>query len=195
MQIALDRAGLLRRGGALLVGGAALALAPAASAAVPDEDLAYARLLIGVELLEVDFQTQAIAGGKLDPRAAQALEGMLAQEKAHLVGLSNLVAGTGQLPATADDVDFAYPKGTFTSAARLAKAVGAIETLALGAYLGAIENVQTPSWRLPIGQIAASEAQHVAALAAAAGGRVLGRAFAPSLQIDAVSAALDAYES
>src|SRR6478672_9585781 len=104
MQIALDRAGLLRRGGALLVGGAALALAPAASAAVPDEDLAYARLLIGVELLEVDFQTQAIAGGKLDPRAAQALEGMLAQEKAHLVGLSNLVAGTGQLPATADDV-------------------------------------------------------------------------------------------
>ena len=34
-----------------------------------------------------------------------------------------------------------------------------------------------------------------AALAAAAGRPVLGRAFAPSLQIDAVSAALDLYES
>ena len=195
MQNGLDRAAVLRRGVALFVGGAALALAPGASAAVPDEDLAYARLLIGVELLEVDFQTQAIVSGKLDPRAARALKGILAQEKAHLAGLSNLVAGTGQLPATADDVDFAYPKGTFTTAAGLAKAAGTIETLALGAYLGAVENVQTPSWRLPIGQIAASEAQHVAALAAAAGRQVLGRSFAPSLQIDAVSAALDAYES
>jgi len=195
MQIAFDRAGLLRRGSALLVGGAALALAPAASAAVPDEDLAYARLLIGVELLEIDFETRAIASGKLASRTASALKSILAQEKAHLAGLSSLVTGAGQVPATADDVDFAYPKDTFSSAANVTKAAGAIEALALGAYVGAVENVQTPRWRLPIGQIAASEAQHVAALAGAAGKQALGRAFAPSLQIDAVSAALDAYES
>jgi rubrerythrin len=191
----LDRASLLRRGGALLVGGAALGFTPIATAAIPDEDLAYARLLIGVELLEVDFQTQALASGTPDPKTQRLLKGILAQEKAHLTGLSVLVTNAGQVPATADDVDFAYPKGTFSSAARLAKTAESIEALALGAYLGAVENVQTPSWRLPLGQIAASEAQHVGALAAAAGKPVIGRAFAPSLQIDAVSAGLDAYES
>jgi len=193
--VTFDRASLVRRGGALLAGGAALGLVPAALAAAPDEDLAYARLLIGVELLEVDFQTQALASGKLDQRAERVLKGVLAQEEAHLTGLSVLVTNAGQVPATADDVDFTYPKGTFASATKLAKLAATIETLALGAYLGAVENVQTPSWRLPLGQIAASEAQHVGALAAAAGRPVLGRAFAPSLQIDAVSAALDAFES
>jgi hypothetical protein len=193
----IDRARLLRRGGAFLVGGTALGLglAPASAAGVPDEDLAYARLLIGVELLAIDFQTQAIASGKLEQAAQRVLTKIRGQEKAHLTGLSVLVTGAGQVPATADDIDFAYPKGTFADAAKLAELARTIEALALGAYLGAVENVQTPAWRLPIGQIAASEAQHVSALAGAAGRQTLGRAFAPSLQIDAVSAALDGYES
>jgi NAD(P)-dependent dehydrogenase (short-subunit alcohol dehydrogenase family) len=191
----LDRATLVRRGAGLLAGGAALGLAPAAFAAVPDEDLAYVRLLIGVELLEVDFQAQALASGRLDPQTGRLLRTIAAQEKAHLTGLSVLVTNAGQVPATADDVDFAYPKGTFASAAKIQRLADTIETLALGAYLGAVENVQTAAWRLPLGQIAATESRHVGALAAAAGKPVLGRAFAPSLQIDAVSAALDVYES
>jgi hypothetical protein len=196
LQARVSRAGVLRRGGALVLGGAALRFAPAAAAATtPDEDLAYVRLLIGVELLAVDFQTEALASGKLGSAVQRVLNGTLAQEKAHLTGLSVLVTNAGQVPATADDVDFTYPKGAFSSAANVASLAATIETLSLGAYLGAVENVQTPSWRLPLGQIAASEAQHVAALAAAAGKPVLGRAFAPSLQIDAVSAALDVYES
>jgi NAD(P)-dependent dehydrogenase (short-subunit alcohol dehydrogenase family) len=191
----LDRATLVRRGAGLLAGGAALGLAPAAFAAVPDEDLAYVRLLIGVELLEVDFQARALASGRLDPQTRRLLRTIAAQEKAHLTGLSVLVTNAGQVPATADDVDFAYPKGTFASAAKIQRLADTIETLALGAYLGAVENVQTAAWRLPLGQIAATESRHVGALAAAAGKPVLGRAFAPSLQIDAVSAALDVYES
>jgi hypothetical protein len=191
----LDRATLVRRGAGLLAGGAALGLAPAAFAAVPDEDLAYVRLLIGVELLEVDFQARDLASGRLDPQTGRLLRTIATQEKAHLTGLSVLVTNTGQVPATADDVDFAYPKGTFASAAKIQRLADTIETLALGAYLGAVENVQTAAWRLPLGQIAATESRHVGALAAAAGKPVLGRAFAPSLQIDAVSAALDVYES
>jgi len=191
----VDRATLVRRGAGLLAGGAVLGLAPAAFAAVPDEDLAYVRLLIGVELLEVDFQARALASGRLDPRTGRLLRTIAAQEKAHLTGLSVLVTNAGQVPATADDVDFAYPKGTFASAAKIQRLADTIETLALGAYLGAVENVQTAAWRLPLGQIAATESRHVGALAAAAGKPVLGRAFAPSLQIDAVSAALDVYES
>ena len=65
----------------------------------------------------------------------------------------------------------------------------------LGAYVGALENVQTPQLRLPIGQIAANEAQHQGALAALRGKPVIGKAFAPALQIGAVTAALDDYES
>ena len=191
----MNRAALLRKGGALLAGAASLGLVPTAEAGAPDEDLAFARLLIGVELLAVDFQTRALATGKLHPGTARTFGTILAQEKAHLSGLSGLVSGAGETPATADDIDFAYPKGTFSSAATILEAAATFEKLALGAYLGAVENVQTPRWRLPLGQIAASEAQHVAGLAAAAGRPVLGRAFAPSLQIDAVSAALGLYES
>ena len=161
----LDRATLVRRGAGLLAGGAVLGLTPAARAAVPDEDLAYARLLIGMELLEIDFQTQALASGSWTRGRRSFSRGVLAQEKAHLAGLSSLVTGAGQIAATADDVDFTYPKDTFSSAATVARVADAIESLALGAYLGAVENVQTPRLRLPFGQIAASEAQHLGALA------------------------------
>ena len=49
--------------------------------------------------------------------------------------------------------------------------------------------------RLPIGQIAANEAQHLGALEALEGRSVIGKAFAPALQIGSVSDALDEYES
>jgi Ferritin-like domain len=195
----LSRAGLLRRGavggGALLAGASALRLAPAAAAAPSDEDLAYLRLLIGVELLEVDFGRQSLAAKTMSSDAARVVGRILAQDKAHLEGLSSLIAGAGQIPTMADDIDFAYPKGTFDSAESIIELAATLEDVALGAYLGAVGNVQAPLWRRPLGQIAASEALHVGALSAAVGRPVLGRAFTPSLPMDAVSAVLDRYES
>ena len=197
----LSRAGLLRRGvaggGALLLSGSAVsAFAGAAGAAtVPDGDLTYLRLLVGVELLAADFQAQALASGKLTSARAAATKQMLADEKAHYRSLSTLITGAGQVPATSDDINFTYPKRSFDSEASMLKVATSLETLTLGAYLGAVENIQTAQLRLPIGQIAANEAQHVSALADAAGKPIIGRPFAASLQIDAVSAALDAYES
>jgi hypothetical protein len=70
-----------------------------------------------------------------------------------------------------------------------------LATLALGAYLGAVANVQTPEVRLPLGQVAANEAQQVSALAHLLGRRLIGGAFAAAMPIDAVSAVLDEYES
>src|SRR2546421_78841 len=70
-----------------------------------------------------------------------------------------------------------------------------LTSLTLGAYLGALENVQAPSIRLPLGQIAANEAQQLGALAHLVGRQAIGRAFAAALPIDVVSAALDDYES
>jgi hypothetical protein len=58
-----------------------------------------------------------------------------------------------------------------------------------------VEGLQAPEVRGPVAQIAANEAQHVSAYAQLLGRPVVGKAFAPTLPIDAVSAALDAYES
>jgi ferritin-like protein len=196
-----SRAGLVRRGAAgggmvLASGSVWAALARAASAAtLPDADLSYLRLLIAAELLEADFQAQALASGKLSNRGSSLLRQMAADEKAHYKGLANLTLAAGQTPATSDDIDFSYPKGTFASATSILRQAETLGQLLLGAYLGAVENVQTPQLRRPLGQVGANEAQHAGALAALACRPVIGPAFAPSLQMGAVSGALDAYES
>jgi hypothetical protein len=105
------------------------------------------------------------------------------------------LTAAGQPPASAADVDFVYPRGSFSSPASIARLAWRIETLLLGAYLGAVEGVEAPELRLPVGQIAASEAQHLSALAPLAGRPRIGRAFPAALAISAASTALDAFES
>ena len=183
-------------GGLVLSGSVFAALAGRADAAVPpDKDLAYLRLLVGAELLAADFQAKALASGKLSRHSKTVVRKTAADEKAHYAKLAQLVTAAGQPPATAGDIDFSYPKGTFASPASVLKLAAQLESLILGAYLGAVENVETAELRLSIGQIAANEAQHAGAVATLRGGGVIGKAFTPSLQIDAASAALDGFES
>src|SRR4051812_28541404 len=194
----MTRAALVRRGAS---GGLAAAvaasplglLAPAAGAAPPDGDLAYLRLLIAAELLAIDFATRAQA--RLPARTGHGLERIARDERRHLHSLSALMTGAGQQPASAEDIDFAYPAKTFASAGSILRQATAIEALMVGAYVGALASVTTPDLRLPLAQIAASEAQHASAVAHWRGGPVIGAAFAPALSIDAVSTALDRYES
>jgi rubrerythrin len=181
-------------------GGAALLLpgalpARAASTDPPDGDLAYLRLLIGAELLAIDFQTRALAAKRKLGPVVGTFKQLLAQEKAHYAKLARLLRDAGQQPATSADVDFRYPPGKFASRLSISVLGWKIENLLIGAYLGAIEAVQTPELRLPIGQIAASEAHHLSVLAPAAGHPAIGRAFPGALSIGAASAALDRYES
>jgi hypothetical protein len=194
----LSRQALLRwgaaGGAALLLPGGASARA-AASETLPDGDLAYLRLLVGAELLAVDFQTRALAAKARLGTLASIVHRALADEKAHYATLARLLQDAGETPATRGDVDFAYPRGSFASRAAIARLGWRIETLLLGGYLGAIENVQTSTLRLPIGQIAANEAQHLSALAPAAGKLRIGRAFPAALTMSAVSSRLDAFES
>ncbi len=198
----VSRAELLRRGavggGALLVSASGFsAFAGTASAdAPPAADLAYLRLLIAAELLGIDFQTHALASRKLHTKGAAALiKRMRADETAHYARLAAELTAAGQTPATSADIDFAYPKGSFRSESSILTLAGRLERVMLGAYLGAAENVETPDLRLSIAQIAANEAQHVGALEALEGRSVIGKAFAPALQIGSVSDALDEFES
>ena len=168
---------------------------PRPDATPTDGDLAYLRLLIAAELLALDFQTQALGGGKLHHAARTLLRRLRSDEQAHYTKLAAVLTAAGQTPATSADIDFSYPKGTFRSSASIMKLAARFERLMLGAYVGAVENVETADVRLSLGQIAANEAQHAGALAALHGGSVVGKAFAPALSIDQVSDALDEYES
>ena len=208
MATGLSRAGFLRRGavggGALLVSAAGLpGLAHVASAAgavdaaapPPDSDLAYLRLLIAAELLAVDFQTTALASGKLRHGAKSLVRRIRSDETAHYKNLASAMVAAGQIPATSGDIDFSYPKGSFRSQASILRLAERVERVMVGAYLGAVENVETAALRLPIGQIAANEAQHGSALAALEGRPLVGQAFAPALTMGAVSDVLDQFES
>jgi rubrerythrin len=177
-------------------GGAALLLPRAVRAdTAPDGDLAYLRLLIGTELLAIDFYTRARAAKHRPASAAGIFKQLLTQEKAHYTKLALLLTDAGQVPATSDDVDFRYPRGGFASARSLSGLAWKIESLLVGAYLGAIEAVQTAGLRLPIGQIAASEAHHLSVIAATAKRSAIGSAFPKAYPISTASNVLDGYES
>jgi rubrerythrin len=197
----LSRAELVRRwvvgGGALLVSASGLSALPAVASAdtLPDGDLAYLRLLIAAELLALDFQTNALGSGKLRHAARTLVRQIRSDEKAHYTSLAALLTAVGGTPATPADIDFSYPKGSFRSQASLMRLAKRLEQLMVGAYLGAVESVETPALRLPIGQIAANEAQHAGALAGLRGESVVGKAFARALPMAAVSDALDVFES
>jgi Ferritin-like domain len=194
---AFDRGSLLRRGALAVAAGAGVGAFAGRAAAdtIPDGDVAYLRLLLGAELLKADFQTRALATKQLDAPGKALLSRIRADDTAHAAALTALMNDAGQQPTTADDVDFSYPARTFSSRSSIVKLAEQLGTLTLGAYLGALENLQVPRLRLPVAQIAANEAQQLSALARALGRPAIGRPFAAALAIDVVSASLDRYES
>ncbi len=121
MSAPITRGQLLSRsakgGAALLVTGSALGNFAASAAAAPllPADLAYARLLVGAELLASDFYTQAIAAANTGPTITKYLKLAYANEQEHYQSVAGIVSGAGQTPAVSGDIDFSYPDGTFDS--------------------------------------------------------------------------------
>ena len=197
----LSRGQLLRRGA---VGGAAVAFGgaaagtlagPAAADTISDADLAYARLLVGAELLAADFYGQAVAANQFSAQGTKYLKRALFNEQEHYKSVAGILDGAGQPAAVAADFDFAYPKGTFTSAKSVAKLGVSLETTFLGAYLGAVGALQANAFKQPLARIAASEAQHLSVFTELLGGDPVGISFPAPLSIDEASNALDAYSS
>jgi len=196
MDASLTRAQLLARSGAaVLVGGVTLGpLADDAdAAAVPASDLAYVRLLVGAELLASDFYQQAITASVASPAVAKYLKRAYFNEQEHYQSVAGIIRGTGAVPATAADIDFSYPDGSFESEASISKLALQLENTILGAYLGALGGIQTQSFLTGLGQIAACEAQHVSYFSSETGGKVFNLSFPPALTIAQASDALDAY--
>jgi hypothetical protein len=197
----LSRTELLARGGkgvALLLAGSTLGeFVPEAAAAdkLPDGDLAYARLFVTVELLALDFYRQAIAARHFGARASEELRRASADEHQHYEFAAAILVSQGQVPATAVDIDFSYPSGSFASRGSIAKLGVQLESTALGGYLGAVEGFQTDALKQRAARAAASESQHLSVFAAELGRRRIGAAFPRSLTIDRVSGVLDKFTS
>jgi hypothetical protein len=193
-----SRADLVSRsakGGAalLLAGSGAGMLAGSASAALPDNDLAYLRLLVAVELLGADFYGNATKAQPYGAAGSKALARALFNEGEHYTSIAGILTGAGQTPATADDIDFTYPTGSFDSTASVTKLAVALETTFLGAYLGAVEGVQSASMKAPLARIAANQAQHLTTFSELLGRPPFDLSFPAPLSIGDASAALDPF--
>jgi ferritin-like protein len=194
----ISRAALLSRGAVVLATGSGFgALASAARAdTLPDNDLAYLRLLIAAELLGADFYGNAIAAQPYErPAGKSALKEARANERSHYALLATLVANAGQTPATADDIDFTYPKGAFATTGAVTKLAVTLETLFVGAYLGAVAGIQSVGLLQPIAQIAANQAQHLTVFSQLLGRSGFKAALPGALTIDTATQALGAYTS
>ena len=201
MTTTLTRAELLARGArsgaGLLAAGAAFGtlVEPAAADPLAPGDLAYARLLVGAELLVSDFYGQAVAAANASPPVLRYLRKAYANEQEHYRSVAGILSGAGVTPAAAADIDFRYPRGTFASQASILTLAQQLESVVLGAYLGAVGGMQADPFKQGIAQIAASEAQHLAYVRQQNGGRAFGLAFPPALTIDQASTAMDAFTS
>jgi hypothetical protein len=152
-------------------------------------------LLVGTELLALDFYTKAIAAKQFGADATKVMMRAFFNEQEHYAAVSGILTGAAQTPAAPADFDFAYPAKTFDSKGSIVKLAVELETAFLGAYLGAVDALQTSALKLPVARIAASEAQHLGVFTGLAGGDPVGISFPNALTIDAASDVLDAYTS
>jgi rubrerythrin len=185
----MSRAGFVRGSGALLVSATGLGtFAPSALAdAPPDGDLAYLRLLIAAELLALDFYSQ------LSSRRV-GLKRIAADEREHYRLLAALMTAAGQTPAAPGDIDISYPAKTFSSRHAILSFAKELERMLEGAYIDALEHVQTPAYRVTLARILAREAQHHSAVAALFGEPVIG-AMPTRVSMEQMSNFLGRYES
>src|SRR5258708_9987478 len=139
----LSRADLLSTGaspGAMwLVAAAAFGAVAEGAQADPlsDNDLAFARLLTGVELLAVDFYERALKASRFRAVGNKYLGNTLSNEQEHYGSVSAILTGAGSTPAAAADFVFTYPACAVGSRLSIARLGRELETIFLGSYLGA----------------------------------------------------------
>ena len=198
MSVSITRGQLLSRsargGAALIVAGSALGHFVDTARAEPlaDLDLAYARLLVATELLASDFYTKALDAKKGGRKVQKYLKRAYANEQEHYQSVAAILSGAGQTPATTVDIDYAYPAGTFKNEGSIVKLGLELETIMLGAYLGALDGMQSGPLKAGIGRIAASEAVHAGYLSLLKGRNAF-LSFPPALTIQQASDAMDRF--
>src|SRR5207253_9300211 len=128
-----------KRGAALLVAGSAAGLLAETASADPmsDTDLAFARLLVGAELLAIDFYVRALNAHKFRAVGQKYMRAAFVNEIDHYRSVSGILTGAGYPAATSEDFEFSYPKGSFKSRLAIARLGRELETVRLGSIPGA----------------------------------------------------------
>lgn len=161
----------------------------------PGQRSRHARLLVGAELLALDFYARPIASKRLGPDALGSMKRASLNEREHYNKVSEILSGAGQEPAVSADYDFSYPKGAFASKASIAKLGVTLEAAFMGAYLGTVDGLQTDALKQPVAQIAANEAEHLSVFMRLSGRSPIGISLPRPLSIDQASNALDVLTS
>jgi hypothetical protein len=168
----------------LLVGAAAalvgLRAAPSALAAPPsDDDLAWVRAGLAGEALAASFYKRA----RHVPRRRALSE----QEGIHFAELADVLSAAGATPASVQDFQFTYPRGTFATRAATARVALRIETALVGLYLGGAANIMDADLRTRFARLAAAEARHQGLF------EPIGPVLPEALPLDRASALLDPF--
>jgi rubrerythrin len=141
---------------ALVVGGSLLGVAAGPALGQAAGDVEIAKLAATAELLAIDVYTTAIDTGFFSGDVLAYMEAARQNEQDHYDALAEVLGS--EAPS---GVMFTYPEGTFASAASIAATGVALETAFVGAYLGAVEALESNDLKAVAGQIGANEAQHL----------------------------------
>ena len=164
------------------------------AAALAGADLAYARLLVGAELLASDFYSQAIAASNASAAVTKYLKRAYLNEQEHYQSVAGILSGSGNAPAVSGDFDFSYPTGTFETESSILEFAAQLEATILGAYLGAIGGIQTNSFKTGLAPDRRLRGPAPARTSPrCSGGKAFSLSFPPALTIEQASDALDAY--
>jgi Ferritin-like domain len=122
--------------------------------------------LAGLEATAVQAYQAALAGGRLDPTATGSARRFLQHEIAHRERVSEMLAGAAARPATAGLV--AAVRKASTQKAVLAALI-AVENAVVAGYYDAFGKLTDTGVLETLGEIMASEGQHLVVLRTAAG--------------------------
>lgn len=146
----------MKGGLALVAGGSLLGVAAGPALGQASGDVAIAKLAATAELLAIDVYGRAIDTGFFTADVLAYMEAARQNEQDHYDALAGVLGN-----AAPKGVMFTYPAGTFASAKSIAATGVALETAFVGAYLGAVEALESNDLKAVAGQIGANEAQHL----------------------------------
>ena len=163
--------------------------------AAPVSDLDIVRFALTMERLEAAFYAQVVGAHKerayLPERSFALAQQLAVAEAEHVTALEGVLSGAGvEVPATPN---FAFPREVFVSPVGYAWFAHTIEEIGVGAYLGAVGDIQSDAIRKSAAAIYGAETRHAAILRTLAGFEFAPRYFESPLSVEQVTTLITPY--
>ena len=164
----------------------------AATATATDDEIAFAGFGQAAELLLADVTRGRPRRKIVTGAAARDLAHGALSATEHAASLAKLLTDAGQTASVAEDVEFAWPDGTFATRRTAGRSGLEVARPLLGLYPGSAIGDSIGSYRTLFATMAANVAQQVAALSRLSGGRMVGISFPPAVDVQTASDAIEA---